>query len=82
MMTKVKNSELENGLISDCPELPRKHCDINGDGVVDQLDLAYAQFYFMVQVGDARWNDAKIADVNGDGVVDIVDLTEILANIT
>jgi murein tripeptide amidase MpaA len=59
--------------------------DIDRNGVVDQLDLARAQYYFMVQVGDIRWNSSNHigyrADVNGDGVVDIIDLVEILANI-
>ena len=41
--------------------------DVNGDGVVDILDLATVATLFGTKEDD-------VADVNGDGVVDIVDL--------
>jgi len=58
--------------------------DVNGDGKVDQLDLTYAQLYFMVTMGTVEnelWELAKHADVNNDGIVDIEDLILILSYI-
>ncbi|MDR0424410.1 MAG: hypothetical protein LBH39_02965, partial [Clostridiales Family XIII bacterium] len=64
--------------------IPSKY-DIDNNGVIDQRDLARAQYYYKVRVGDIRWNQSGHigyrADVNGDGVVDILDFIEILANI-
>jgi hypothetical protein len=51
--------------------------DINGDGVVDVLDLLALL---------AAWGPCPVpppecaADINGDGVVDVLDLLELLAN--
>jgi len=44
--------------------------DINGDGVVDVLDLLEVL---------SGWGGSGPADVNGDGVVDVLDLLEVLA---
>ena len=49
--------------------------DLNGDGVVDILDITLAATAFGAVPRDDRWN--SIADVNGDRVIDIVDLTTI-----
>ena len=47
---------------------PTRHrADINGDGIVDIIDLVYVARNFG-QIG------ANLADVNGDGIVDIADL--------
>ena len=55
--------------------------DVNRDGVVNQLDLTLAQFYYLAEYGDENWEEAEKADVNGDGRVDIEDLILILNNI-
>ena len=47
-------------------------CDVNRDGVVNQLDLTRAQRHFGTEHPDA--------DVNDDGTVDIADLILILNN--
>jgi len=45
--------------------------DVNGDGVVDVLDLLAIL---------AAWGQSGVpADVNGDGIVDVLDLLEVLA---
>jgi len=44
--------------------------DINGDGVVDVLDLLEVL---------AQWGTSGPADINGDGIVDVLDLLEVLA---
>jgi hypothetical protein len=49
-------------------------CDVNRDGVVDQLDVTRAQRYY----GTAD----SVCDVNGDGTVDIEDLILILNHTT
>ena len=54
--------------------------DINGDDKVDLADLSLAFYHYMARLGDANWDDAKVADVNGDGVVNMLDLVEIYAN--
>jgi len=46
--------------------------DINGDGIVDFLDIVAACLYFGSYPGHSRWN--PVADLNGDGLVDIFDL--------
>jgi hypothetical protein len=46
--------------------------DVNGDGVVDVLDLLLVL---------AAWgNPGGPEDINGDGIVDVLDLLEVLAN--
>jgi len=56
--------------------------DLNGDGVIDQLDLAVALRYYMVAHGDANWNAARAADFNRDGIVDIEDYIMMLNHMT
>ena len=46
--------------------------DLNGDGVVNIVDVSLAALAFGSRIGDVRWN-AK-ADVDANGVIDIVDV--------
>jgi ABC-type oligopeptide transport system substrate-binding subunit len=46
--------------------------DLNGDGVVDILDITLAAAAFGAVRGDERWN--PIADINADNTVDIIDI--------
>jgi aryl-phospho-beta-D-glucosidase BglC (GH1 family) len=46
--------------------------DINGDGIVNILDLGIAANAYGSQPWDPKWN-AK-GDINGDGVIDILDM--------
>jgi len=56
---------------SECPE------DINGDGLVDLLDLAELLAVYGTCAGDPEFNPA--ADISQDGCVDLVDLGQLLA---
>jgi len=47
--------------------------DINGDRVVDVVDLTIASLALWSKPGDPKWNSD--ADLNGDNLIDIVDLT-------
>ena len=47
--------------------------DVNGDSVVDILDVITT---VNIVLGDVVWNDD--ADVNGDGVIDILDIISIV----
>ena len=52
-------------------EIPENPWDVNGDGVVDQLDIAIVADYFGQDMPvECSYNP----DVNRDGIVDIVDL--------
>jgi hypothetical protein len=67
---------LENNLIF----YPQKilYGDVNGDGVVDPLDITRLLRYFSgVDSSDNNFNAAN-ADVNGDGVLDPLDITRLL----
>jgi len=46
--------------------------DINGDGIVDIVDIVIVALAFGSEPGDPNWN--PVADLNGDGIVDIVDI--------
>lgn len=52
--------------------------DVNGDGVVDQLDITTCQAYYQAKTGDSDWSAASKCDVNSDGRVDIEDMILIL----
>ena len=58
--------------------------DMNKDGVINEIDLAYAQCYYQVREGDALWEKAKEYDVDGVsvGVVDMLDLVAIFLQFT
>ena len=61
---------VENGHVSEPPQIEHIVGDVNRDGVVNILDLIHVSSNF----GETGPNDA---DVNGDGVVDIVDLVKV-----
>lgn len=52
--------------------------DLTGDGLVDQLDITWAQMYYRAQSGDANWETAQRCDFNGDSLIDIADFIDIL----
>lgn len=53
--------------------VPLRPGDINGDGVVDILDLTLLASAFRARTGDGNFNEA--ADLNCDGEINILDLT-------
>ena len=56
------------------PQPPANPADLNGDGVVDALDLADLL---------AAWGSTSgVADINQDGIVDALDLAEVLSGWT
>ncbi|UJF34926.1 Ig-like domain-containing protein [Paenibacillus hexagrammi] len=56
-----------------------KPIDLNGDSVVNALDLAWATYALHAHIGDAKWDEVKAADINNDGVIDQADLGLIVA---
>ncbi len=52
--------------------------DVNGDGVIDQLDITCCQKYYQVQTKDEAWNRAAACDVDGNGKIDLEDMMLIL----
>ena len=62
--------QVENGQVSEPPQIEQIVGDVNGDGAVNILDMIHVSSNF----GKTGQSDA---DVNGDGVVDIVDLVKI-----
>ncbi len=52
--------------------------DVNGDGVVDLLDITYCQMFYRAAASDS--SAAGRCDVDGSGTVDIQDLILILRN--
>ena len=52
--------------------------DVNGDGVVDVVDLLYLVDAFGSATGDANYN--ADCDFNDDGFVDVVDLLILVEN--
>ena len=54
--------------MTDCP------WDLNGDGVVDDIDFEIFKLAYPSSIGDANWNPA--CDFNGDGVIDTDDFME------
>ena len=56
--------------------------DLNGDGVVDLLDIAYCQMFYRAASSDSNWSTASRCDFDGSGTVDIQDLILILQNFT
>ena len=53
--------------------------DINGDAVVDILDLQLSAWAFGSQPGDTNWNEA--ADLNGDKMITILDYQIVVGNL-
>lgn len=60
----------------------KKTYDLNGDGKVDLLDIAYAQLYYKVSEGSDRWADAEKCDLDGNEKIDIQDLVILLQHIS
>ena len=56
--------------------------DLNEDGVVDQLDITWAQLYYRADAQDVNWNVARRCDFNGDHLIDIMDYIQILMHFT
>ena len=56
--------------------------DVNGDGVVDLLDVTTAQLGYMKSSVDSDWDEFKGCDVNGDETIDIQDLILIFKSIS
>lgn len=52
--------------------------DLNGDGIVNILDLSIVAKAFGSKLGDANWN--KVADLDGNGIVDISDVNKVANN--
>ena len=52
--------------------------DVNGDGVIDLLDITYCQKYYRKGESSPDWNDFKHCDLDGNGLIDIQDLIIIL----
>lgn len=53
-------------------------CDVNGDGVINLLDITYCQKYYRKGDSSADWNRFKHCDLDGNGLIDIQDLMIIL----
>lgn len=53
-------------------------CDVNGDGVIDLLDITYCQKYYRMGQVSSDWNDFKHCDLDGSGLIDVQDLIIIL----
>ena len=56
--------------------------DVNGDAVIDQVDITEAQRYYRANTHSDNWTAASAADVNGDGQVDLEDLIAIFRNLS
>jgi hypothetical protein len=49
--------------------------DLNGDGVINIIDVAIVARAFQTSPGDAKWNSD--ADLNKDGIINIVDVATV-----
>ena len=56
--------------------------DVNGDGIIDQVDITEAQRYYQETAASENWETAMKSDVNGDSKVDLEDLIAIFRNLT
>lgn len=56
--------------------------DVNGDGIVDLLDITEAQLYYRADMNSANWSIASKCDFNGDNRIDIEDYMAIWLNFT
>jgi hypothetical protein len=48
------------------------HCDLNGDEVINIIDIATVDKAFGTKPGDKNWNPK--ADLNNDGIINIIDI--------
>ena len=56
--------------------------DVNQDGSVNGIDIAFAMNYYWIKITDPGWDEyAERCDINKDGRVDVIDLTLIYSNI-
>ena len=60
------------------PVSDKPSCDVNGDGIIDLLDITYCQKYYRKGASSSDWNDFKHCDLDGSGLIDIQDLIIIL----
>ena len=76
---------LDSGIKTDRAEVAvgaATNYDLNSDGVVDLLDIAYCQTYYRATSTDSTWAQAQHCDLDGSSTVDIQDLILILQNFT
>ena len=74
---------IENGIDpSEATYSGEKNYDVNGDGVVDLLDITTAQLYYRAAKGDSNWSTASRCDFNDDNVIDVADFVEIWLHYT
>lgn len=57
----------------------RKLGDINGDGVIDDKDLALLSAAWLSTPTSPNWN--PLADLNSDGIVNLLDLNRIITHL-
>lgn len=70
--TKITAAEADTAISS------KPSCDVNGDGVIDLLDITYCQKYYRKDQTSSDWNAFKHCDLDDSRVIDIQDLIIIL----
>ncbi len=81
--TTVAYGVIRNGIDpSEAKYTGEKSYDVNGDGVVDLLDITTAQLYYRATSTDSVWSAAARCDFNDDGVIDVADFVEIYLHYT
>lgn len=79
----VAYGTIKNGIDpSEATYSGEKNYDVNGDGVVDLLDITTAQLYYRAAKGDSNWSAASRCDFNDDNVIDVADFVEIWLHYT
>ena len=79
----VAYGTIKNGIDpSEATYSGEKNYDVNGDGVVDLLDITTAQLYYRAAKGDSSWSAASRCDFNDDNVIDVADFVEIWLHYT
>ena len=73
-LSRIENIETKNAVI----KIITLRGDINGDGVVDYIDLAILGSSYGKHRGERGFN--RLADLNGDNVVDYLDLAILGSN--
>ena len=53
-------------------------CDVNGDGIIDLLDITYCQRYYKSDNTSPDWEKFSHCDIDRNGTIDIQDLIIIL----
>ena len=81
--TTVAYGVIQNGIDpSEARYAGEKSYDVNGDGVVDLLDITTAQLYYRATSAESVWSAAARCDFNDDGVIDVADFVEIYLHYT